>query len=100
MKFILHEVKLWFKGENTSPKSYELFPDRINVITGDATTGKTSFWSIIDYCLMSGKTNIVNVINEKVSWYGIRFTINGKEIPSDKGISKHCQKFCNQSTFR
>jgi len=80
MKFILHEVKLWFKGENTSPKSYELFPDRINVITGDATTGKTSFWSIIDYCLMSGKTNIVNAINEKVSWYGIRFTINGKEI--------------------
>ena len=80
MRFILHEVKLWFKGKNTSPKSYELFPDRINVITGDATTGKTSFWSVIDYCLMSSKTNIVNAINEKVLWYGIRFTINGKEI--------------------
>jgi hypothetical protein len=80
MKFILHEVKLWFKGEDSFSKSYELLPDRINVITGDATTGKTSFWSIIDYCLMSGRTNIANTINEKVSWYGIRFTINNKEI--------------------
>ena len=80
MKFILHEVKLWFKGENTTPKSYEFLPDKINVITGDATTGKTSFWSIIDYCLMSGRTNIANTINEKVSWYGIRFTINDKKI--------------------
>ena len=80
MRFIIHEVKLWFKCEINSSKSYELFPNKINVVTGDATTGKTSFWSIIDYCLMAGKTNIVNTINEKVSWYGIRFTINGKEI--------------------
>ena len=60
MKFIIHEVKLWFKGENTLSKSYKLLPNKINVVTGDATTGKTSFWSIIDYCLMAGKTNIVN----------------------------------------
>lgn len=80
MKFIIHEVKLWFKGGNTLSKSYKLLPNKINVVTGDATTGKTSFWSIIDYCLMAGKTNIVNTINEKVSWYGIQFTINGKEI--------------------
>ena len=80
MRFILHEVKLWFKNEESPPKSYQLLPDKVNVITGDATTGKTSFWSIIDYCLMSGKTNVVKAINEKVSWYGIRFTINGKEV--------------------
>ncbi len=80
MKFIIHEIKLWFKGEERSPKIYKLLPDKVNVITGDATTGKTSFWSIVDYCLMSGRTNIVNTINEKVSWYGIRLNINGKEI--------------------
>jgi hypothetical protein len=79
MKFVLHEVKLWFKKENSEPKSYEFLPDKVNVITGDATTGKTSFWSIIDYCLLSGKMNIANTIIEKVSWFGIRFTINGKE---------------------
>lgn len=80
MKFIIHEIKLWFRKKNSTPKSYELKPNKINVITGDATTGKTSFWSIIDYCLMANKTNIANSINEKVLWYGIRFTINNKEI--------------------
>lgn len=80
MKFILHEIKLWFKAEEQKAKSYEFLPDRINVITGDATTGKTSFWSIIDYCLLSGKVKIANTINDKVLWYGIRFTINEKEV--------------------
>lgn len=80
MKFIMHEIKLWFKEKNSTPKSYELKPNKVNVITGDATTGKTSFWSIIDYCLIANKTNIANSINEKVLWYGIRFTINDKEI--------------------
>jgi Protein of unknown function (DUF3732) len=79
MKFVLHEVKLWFKKENAEPKSYEFLPDKVNVITGDATVGKTSFWSIIDYCLLSGMMNIANTIIEKVSWFGIRFSINGKE---------------------
>ena len=60
MIFILHEIKLWFKDENSEPKSYNFLPNKINVISGDATTGKTSFWSIIDYCLLSGKMNIVN----------------------------------------
>ena len=80
MKFIIHEIKLWFKGSNNISKSYELLPNKVNVVTGDATTGKTSFWSIIDYCLMANKTNIANSINEKVAWYGIRFTINENEI--------------------
>jgi hypothetical protein len=80
MKFFLHEVKLWFKNENSIPKSYEFLLNKVNVVTGDATTGKTSFWSIIDYCLLSNKINIANKIVEKVSWFGIRFTINDKEI--------------------
>ena len=80
MNFILHEINLWFKKENAKTKSYRFKPNKINVITGDATTGKTSFWSIIDYCLLSGKVNIANTINQKVSWYGISFTINDKDI--------------------
>ncbi|WP_341900731.1 DUF3732 domain-containing protein [Fluviicola taffensis] len=80
MKFILHEIKLWFKDENQEPKSYHFLADKVNVITGDATTGKTSFWSIIDYCLFSGKVKVANTINDKVLWFGIRFEINGKEI--------------------
>lgn len=93
MKFTLHEIKLWFKNEKTEPKSYYFLPDKINVITGDATTGKTSFWSIIDYCLLSGKIRVANTINDKVLWFGIRFTINEKEIsivrktPSNGAVS-------------
>jgi hypothetical protein len=80
MKFILHEIKLWFKTEPVETKSYEFEPNKINVITGDATTGKSSFWSIVDYCLLSGKVNIPNTIYEKVLWFGIRFTINNQEV--------------------
>ena len=80
MKFILHEIKLWFNKEDSEPKSYFFLPDKINVITGGSTTGKTSFWGIIDYCLLSNKVKVANIINEKVLWFGIRFTINEKEI--------------------
>lgn len=80
MKFILHEIKLWFKDDHAEPKSYGFLENKINVITGDSTTGKTSFWNIIDYCLLSGKVNVANAINDKVLWFGIRFTINSKKI--------------------
>jgi hypothetical protein len=79
MNFTLHEVKLWFKDEKTVPVSYHFLPNKVNVITGDATTGKTSFWRIIDYCLLSIKPKIASSITEAVSWFGIRFTINEKE---------------------
>lgn len=103
MKFILHEIKLWFKDENQEPKSYHFLADKVNVITGDATTGKTSFWSIIDYCLLSGKVNIANTINDKVQWFGIRFEINGKEMslvrksPSTGAVS--AEVFFNLGSF-
>jgi hypothetical protein len=80
MKFILHEIRLWFQKEDSKPKSYFFFPDKVNVITGDSTTGKTSIWSIMDYCLLSANVKIPNGIYEKVLWFGIRFTINGKDI--------------------
>ncbi|WP_288446084.1 DUF3732 domain-containing protein [uncultured Chryseobacterium sp.] len=93
MRFILHEIKLWFKDENTEPKNYKFLPDKVNVITGDSTTGKTSFWNIIDYCLLSSKVTVPTEIIEKILWFGIRFTINGKEIsivrktPSNGSVS-------------
>jgi len=93
MNFILHEIKLWFKKEGVAPKNYEFVPGKINVVTGDATTGKSSFWSIIDYCLLSGKVNIPNTIYEKVEWFGIRFTLKQKEVsiirrsPNNGGVA-------------
>jgi hypothetical protein len=80
MKFVLHEIKLWFKDADAEPKNYQFLPDKVNVITGGSNTGKTSFWNIIDYCLLSGKVNIANTINDKVLWFGIHFSINDKQI--------------------
>lgn len=78
MKFILHEIKLWFKNDKT--RSLCFLPDKVNVVTGDATTGKTSLWNIIDYCLLSDKVHVANPINEKVTWFGIACSINGKDL--------------------
>lgn len=80
MKFTLHEIKLWFNVDFSEAKSYIFLPNKVNVITGNATTGKSSFWSIIDYCLLSGKVNLPNTIYDKALWFGMRFTINDKEI--------------------
>ncbi|MCB9231582.1 MAG: DUF3732 domain-containing protein [Bacteroidia bacterium] len=80
MNFTLHEIRLWFFLEHAAPKSFLFLPNKVNVIRGDATTGKSSFLSIIDYCLLASKINIANTIVEKVKWFGIRFSINDKEI--------------------
>lgn len=78
MKFVLHEIKLWFTGNET--RSFRFEPNKVNVITGDASTGKTTLWNIIDYCLLSDKINIASTISKKTSWFGIAFSINGENI--------------------
>lgn len=78
MRFILHEIKLWFEEDKT--RSLYFLPNKVNVVTGDATTGKTSLWNIIDYCLLSDYVHVANPINEKVKWFGISCTINGTDM--------------------
>ena len=79
MNFYIKTLKLWF-STHRQPKEYEFHPDKVNVITGDSSTGKSSIIQIIDYCLLSENSRIVeDVINENVSWYGLVFNINGKD---------------------
>lgn len=78
MKFAFYEIKLWFTENKT--RSFHFKPNKVNVITGDSSTGKTNLWNIIDYCLLSDKVNIASTINKKVSWFGITFSINGKNM--------------------
>ena len=79
MNFYIHHMCLWFKG-NQSPVTYDFFPNKVNVITGDSSTGKSSLLRIIDYCLLSSRPAIVQeVINENVVWYGLSFHLNGKD---------------------
>lgn len=77
MNFYIRQIKLWFK-KNVEPKIYEFEPNKINVITGDSSTGKSSILRIIDYCLLSEHPAIVeDVINQNIKWYGLAFTLNG-----------------------
>lgn len=75
MNFYIKKIKLWFK-HNRGTKEYVFDKDKVNVITGDSSTGKSSILSIIDYCLLSGVSNIVeDVINENIEWYGLSFNL-------------------------
>lgn len=77
MNFYIRQIKLWFK-KNVAPKVYEFEPNKVNVITGDSSTGKSSVLRIIDYCLLSPHSTIVeDVINHNVKWYGLAFQLNG-----------------------
>lgn len=79
MNFYIKQIKLWFY-HHPDAKSYMFFPDKVNVITGDSSTGKSSILRVIDYCLLSKESGIVDdVINENVSWYGMIFHLNGKD---------------------
>lgn len=42
MNFILLEIKLWFKNDSSAPKSYFFEKNKVNVITGASSTGKTT----------------------------------------------------------
>ena len=76
MNFYISKIRLWFR-QGGEPRDLEFFNDKVNVITGDSSTGKSSVLKIIDYCLLSERSTIVeDVINENVAWYGLVFHID------------------------
>ena len=78
MNFYISKLYIWF-GKNVKPRILEFDNNKVNVITGSSSTGKSNIYSIIDYCLLSWHPNIVYpVINENAKWYGLEFRLNGK----------------------
>lgn len=78
MKYNIEKIILWLK--NGKKRELEFEPNKVNVITGDSNTGKTAILEIIDYCYFSSKSTISeSIINENVSWYGLRININDKK---------------------
>ncbi|MDD6485580.1 MAG: DUF3732 domain-containing protein [Spirochaetales bacterium] len=77
MKFNILKVILWLKSGNVRELKFE--PEKINLITGDSSTGKTDIINIIYYCLFDENRKITeSIINENVDWYGIKLQINDK----------------------
>lgn len=51
MNLYIESIKLWFKGfseDVLKTVTYPFKPNKINVITGDSSTGKSSILGIID----------------------------------------------------
>jgi len=84
MNFYIKKIKLWFNNGTTREFNFDV--NKINVITGDSETGKSSLIRIIDYCLMASETDIPpNIIGENIKWYGLIFSINGKNFTIARG---------------
>jgi hypothetical protein len=79
MIFYIKNIHLWFRNDSEK-RTLTFLPDKVNVITGAKSTGKSSILAIIDYCLLSSGSRLVEkVINENVAWYGLSLVINDKE---------------------
>jgi hypothetical protein len=78
MRFHIEKIVLWLNNKNIREINFK--PNKVNVITGDSSTGKTEILDIIDYCFFSSDSKISeSIVNENIAWYGILFHINGKE---------------------
>lgn len=77
MNFNISRLIIWFAPDD-KPQELNFLPDKVNVITGNSSTGKSNIIAIINYCLLSEKSNIVEpVINQYSKWYGLEFKVNG-----------------------
>jgi hypothetical protein len=78
MKYNIEKIILWLKNGKKRELKFE--PNKVNVITGDSNTGKTAILEIIDYCYFASKSTISeSIINENISWYGLKININDKK---------------------
>ncbi|MQY49520.1 DUF3732 domain-containing protein [Rhizobiales bacterium RZME27] len=77
MKFHIESLQLWLKVGVR--RNITFLPNKVNIITGASHTGKTAILDIIDYCMFASDHRISeSIINENVSWYGLRLHVNDK----------------------
>lgn len=80
MKFYLKHILLWQNGKET--RKLDFLNNKVNIITGDPSKGKSTIIEIIDYCFFSSDFPIVEGDDyiSKIDWFGINFVINDKDI--------------------
>ncbi|WP_051379649.1 DUF3732 domain-containing protein [Bradyrhizobium murdochi] len=79
MKLFIKAVVVWPEDPNHDPRRVPFDIDKVSVVTGWSSTGKSSIVDIINYVLGSGTCSIpVGYIRDLASWYGL-------EIETDVG---------------
>jgi phage host-nuclease inhibitor protein Gam len=80
MKFYINSIHLWL--DDGTHRELKFLNNKVNVITGEQSKGKSTIIEIIDYCFFASKCPIAddNEYLNKVRWFGINFTINNKNI--------------------
>ncbi|WP_079612264.1 DUF3732 domain-containing protein [Mycobacteroides abscessus] len=57
-------------------RSVKFSTGALNIVTGDARTGKSALHSIVEYCLGQSEFRVPGtVISEKVAWFGVLFEL-------------------------
>lgn len=76
MTFYIKHIILWLKNGQKRTLNFE--KNKVNIITGKQSTGKSTIIEIIDYCFFASTKNMPEgeIIDENVEWYGINFVIN------------------------
>lgn len=80
MTFYIKHIVLWLKNGKKRTLNFE--QNKVNIITGKQSTGKSTVVEIIDYCFFASTKNMPEgeIIDENVEWYGINFVINDSTI--------------------
>jgi hypothetical protein len=72
MKLHICSVVLWSRNPDLEPRIMYFEPGMVNVLTGNARTGKSAVIPIIDYCLCSGQCAIPRkVVRAACEWFGV-----------------------------
>jgi len=81
MKLAILKIILWSKDPRHEPRVIEFKPGKINVLTGESGTGKSTLTWIVDYCLGSDKCSIpVGLIRDVTGWFGLHLQLANTEM--------------------
>ena len=81
MKIAILKIILWPKDTRNNPRIIPFIPGKINIITGESASGKSTLISIIDYCMGSGKCSIpVGLIRNVTGWFGLHLQLANTEM--------------------
>jgi hypothetical protein len=81
MQLTILKIILWSKNTDLRPRVIPFEPGKINVISGESGTGKSTLTWIVDYCLGSEKCSIpVGLIRDLTGWFGLHLKLANTEM--------------------